>query len=322
MAVNKSKLVIPRYKITELIKSVDIDVDELIPEFPEIDPNFVPLSVFVQQQEKNNRLVETNGDLEFDLNIIEQLELELEQLIQQITNDIVERQSSQEIIRTQIESLTPQFDKIGNRVNESFQTSVETGLNKINIQAQADAVLIAAQGIKEDIDQLKELIELSDGVGRLGELLDSLGETADGGVEVPPETTTPQQFNVRSILVTPNGQITGIKASNNNTNPSINFTIEITNQNSQPANVRIEHRGTSSGWASWLFFNPSVTIPGNGSFTVQFRAIPTTISNSLVPKNKISFRSPQTYTGELILTETTTQTEISKIRTSIEKSRR
>ncbi len=322
MAVNKSKLVIPRYKITELIKSVDIDVDELIPEFPEIDPNFVPLSVFVQQQEKNNRLVETNGDLEFDLNIIEQLELELEQLIQQITNDIVERQSSQEIIRTQIESLTPQFDKIGNRVNESFQTSVETGLNKINIQAQADAVLIAAQGIKEDIDQLKELIELSDGVGRLGELLDSLGETADEGGETSTGTTSSQQFNVRSILVTPNGQITGIKASNNNTTPSINFTIEITNQNSQPTNVRIEHRGTSSGWASWLFFNPSVTIPGNGSFTVQFRAIPTTISNSLVPKNKISFRSPQTYTGELILTETTTQTEISKIRTSIEKSRR
>jgi hypothetical protein len=272
-------------------------------------------------------LVDTNGELEGDLNIIQQLELELEQLIQQITNDIVERQSSQEIIRTQIESLTPQFDKIGKRVNESFQTSVETGLNKINIQAQADAVLIAAQGIKEDIDQLKELIELSDGVGRLGELLDSLGETADGGVEVPPgttppETTTPQQFNVRSILVTPNGQITGIKASNSNPDPSINFTIEITNQNIQTANVRIEHRGTSSGWASWLFFNPSVTIPGNGSFTVQFRAIPTTISNSLVPKNKISFRSPQTYTGELILTETTTQTEISKIRTSIEKSRR
>jgi hypothetical protein len=148
-----------KYDTTELLKAVDVNVKELVPNIPVANLNLVPkplydteVSTSIDLKNQVESLNVTITDLNSQIsNLQSQIQFEIQnKLIVEQTNDIV----------------VNQLDTVGNSVNQfasqiatSLQKSVDESILRASLQAQNTGFKSQIQALIKQIDSLNSIIE-------------------------------------------------------------------------------------------------------------------------------------------------------------------
>lgn len=148
-----------KYDNEELIKAVDVEVKELLPNIPNTNLDLVPRPVYNEKVAENEDLRKVVTKLNGDIVVLNSRISTLESQVQTEINNRLSIEQTNDLLVNQIETLNATIEDFASQISTSLQKSVDESILRASLQSQKTGFKAQIEALIKQIDSLNAIIE-------------------------------------------------------------------------------------------------------------------------------------------------------------------
>jgi hypothetical protein len=148
-----------KYDTEELIKAVDVEVKELLPNIPNINLDLVPRPIYNEKVVENEDLRKVVRKLNGDIVVLNSTISTLESQVQTEINNRLSIEQTNDLLVNQIETLNATIEDFASQISTSLQKSVDESILRASLQSQKTGFKAQIEALIKQIDSLNAIIE-------------------------------------------------------------------------------------------------------------------------------------------------------------------
>ena len=148
-----------KYDTEELIKAVDVEVKELLPNIPSINLDLVPRPVYNEKVVENEDLRKRVKKLSEDIVVLNSTISALESQVQAEINNRLAVEQTNDVLVNQIETLNATILDFASQISTSLQKSVDESILRASLQSQKTGFKAQIEALIQQINSLNAIIE-------------------------------------------------------------------------------------------------------------------------------------------------------------------
>jgi predicted nucleic acid-binding Zn-ribbon protein len=148
-----------KYDTEELIKAVDVEVKELLPNIPNINLDLVPRPVYNEKVVENEDLRKQVRKLNDNIVVLNSRISTLESQVQTEINNRLSIEQTNDLLVNQIETLNATIEDFASQISTSLQKSVDESILRASLQSQKTGFKAQIEALIKQIDSLNAIIE-------------------------------------------------------------------------------------------------------------------------------------------------------------------
>jgi hypothetical protein len=148
-----------KYDTEELIKAVDVEVKELLPNIPSINLDLVPRPVYNEKVAENEDLRKKVKKLSEDIVVLNSTISALESQVQAEINNRLSVEQINDVLVNQIETLNATILDFASQIATSLQKSVDESILRASLQSQKTGFKAQIEALIQQINSLNAIIE-------------------------------------------------------------------------------------------------------------------------------------------------------------------
>jgi hypothetical protein len=148
-----------KYDNEELIKAVDIEVKELLPNIPNTNLDLVPRPVYNEKVAENEDLRKVVTKLNGDIVVLNSRISTLESQVQTEINNRLSIEQTNDLLVNQIETLNATIEDFASQISTSLQKSVDESILRASLQSQKTGFKAQIEALIQQINSLNAIIE-------------------------------------------------------------------------------------------------------------------------------------------------------------------
>jgi hypothetical protein len=148
-----------KYDTEELIKAVDVEVKELLPNIPSINLDLVPRPVYNEKVAENEDLRKVVRKLNGDIIVLNSTISALEAQVEFEINNRLSIEQINDILVNQIETLNATILDFASQIATSLQKSVDESILRASLQSQKTGFKAQIEALIQQINSLNAIIE-------------------------------------------------------------------------------------------------------------------------------------------------------------------
>jgi hypothetical protein len=148
-----------KYDTEELIKAVDVEVKELLPNIPNINLDLVPRPVYNEKVVENEDLRKVVRKLNGDIVVLNSTISTLESQVQTEINNRLSIEQTNDLLVNQIETLNATIEDFASQISTSLQKSVDESILRASLQSQKTGFKAQIEALIQQINSLNAIIE-------------------------------------------------------------------------------------------------------------------------------------------------------------------
>jgi hypothetical protein len=228
-----------KYDNEELIKAIDVEVKELLPNIPNTNLDLVPRPIYNEKVAENEDLRKQVRILNENIVTLNSRISTLESQVQTEINNRLSIEQTNDLLVNQIETLNATIEDFASQISTSLQKSVDESILRASLQSQKTGFKAQIEALIKQIDSLNAIIEglqAQLGAVRQQKDLETVAQSQGGTIINKIVTTN----------FTPKGSATDpvmsykIKNARDNAKEWINGrNLKITNNDLEPVTIKI-----------------------------------------------------------------------------------
>jgi prefoldin subunit 5 len=148
-----------KYDTDELIKAVDIEVKELLPNIPNTNLDLVPRPVYNEKVLENEDLRKRVRTLNENIVTLNSRITTLESQVQTEINNRLSIEQTNDLLVNQIETLNATIEDFASQISTSLQKSVDESILRASLQSQKTGFKAQIEALIQQINSLNAIIE-------------------------------------------------------------------------------------------------------------------------------------------------------------------
>ena len=148
-----------KYDNEELIKAVDVEVKELLPNIPNTNLDLVPRPIYNEKVAENEDLRKVVRKLNGDIVTLNSRISTLESQVQTEINNRLSIEQTNDLLVNQIETLNATIEDFASQISTSLQKSVDESILRASLQSQKTGFKAQIEALIKQIDSLNAIIE-------------------------------------------------------------------------------------------------------------------------------------------------------------------
>ena len=148
-----------KYDTEELIKAVDVEVKELLPNIPNINLDLVPRPIYNEKVVENEDLRKQVRILNENVVVLNSRISTLESQVQTEINNRLSIEQTNDLLVNQIETLNATIEDFASQISTSLQKSVDESILRASLQSQKTGFKAQIEALIKQIDSLNAIIE-------------------------------------------------------------------------------------------------------------------------------------------------------------------
>ena len=148
-----------KYDTDELIKAVDIEVKELLPNIPNTNLDLVPRPVYNEKVLENEDLRKRVRTLNENIVTLNSTITTLESQVQTEINNRLSIEQTNDLLVNQIETLNATIEDFASQISTSLQKSVDESILRASLQSQKTGFKAQIEALIQQINSLNAIIE-------------------------------------------------------------------------------------------------------------------------------------------------------------------
>jgi hypothetical protein len=148
-----------KYDNEELIKAVDVEVKELLPNIPNTNLDLVPRPVYNEKVAENEDLRKVVRKLNGDIVVLNSRISTLESQVQTEINNRLSIEQTNDLLVNQIETLNATIEDFASQISTSLQKSVDESILRASLQSQKTGFKAQIEALIQQINSLNAIIE-------------------------------------------------------------------------------------------------------------------------------------------------------------------
>jgi hypothetical protein len=148
-----------KYDTDELIKAVDTEVKELLPNIPNTNLDLVPRPVYNEKVLENEDLRKVVTKLNGDIVVLNSRISTLESQVQTEINNRLSIEQTNDLLVNQIETLNATIEDFASQISTSLQKSVDESILRASLQSQKTGFKAQIEALIQQINSLNAIIE-------------------------------------------------------------------------------------------------------------------------------------------------------------------
>jgi len=182
----------PKYNISELEKSINLEITELIPQNQPSTGSFVTRSLYEELQETNATLIEEITSQSFQISSLSSKVEELHAVTQSLNVEIDGLKITNESVENQLSTTQESFSQATVDLQTAIQNSTQESIERVSLTAQN-------QSLQQEIESLREQLfgrtsQISAGAQSTGNLI-TVNPSPQG------DTTSPRFYGEQGYKV-------------------------------------------------------------------------------------------------------------------------
>jgi chaperonin cofactor prefoldin len=149
----------PKYDEVELIKAIDVDVTELMPNIPTRNLDLVPRPLYTEQVDLVEDLRKQVETLSTTVNDLNSQITTLQSQVQTEINNRLSLEQTNDALANQIDTLTNTINDFTGQISTSLQKSVDESILRASLQSQNTGFQAQIKALIKQIDSLNSIIE-------------------------------------------------------------------------------------------------------------------------------------------------------------------
>ena len=148
-----------KYDTEELIKAVDVEVKELLPNIPNTNLDLVPRPIYNEKVAENEDLRKVVTKLNGDIVVLNSRISTLESQVQTEINNRLSIEQTNDLLVNQIETLNATIEDFASQISTSLQKSVDESILRASLQSQKTGFKAQIEALIQQINSLNAIIE-------------------------------------------------------------------------------------------------------------------------------------------------------------------
>ena len=148
-----------KYDNEELVKAVDVEVKELLPNIPNTNLDLVPRPVYNEKVAENEDLRKVVRKLNGDIVVLNSRISTLESQVQTEINNRLSIEQTNDLLVNQIETLNATIEDFASQISTSLQKSVDESILRASLQSQKTGFKAQIEALIQQINSLNAIIE-------------------------------------------------------------------------------------------------------------------------------------------------------------------
>ena len=148
-----------KYDTEELIKAVDVEVKELLPNIPNINLDLVPRPIYNEKVVENEDLRRQVRILNENVVVLNSRISTLESQVQTEINNRLSIEQTNDLLVNQIETLNATIEDFASQISTSLQKSVDESILRASLQSQKTGFKAQIEALIQQINSLNAIIE-------------------------------------------------------------------------------------------------------------------------------------------------------------------
>ena len=148
-----------KYDTEELIKAVDVEVKELLPNIPNINLDLVPRPIYNEKVVENEDLRKQVRILNENVVVLNSRISTLESQVQTEINNRLSIEQTNDLLVNQIETLNATIEDFASQISTSLQKSVDESILRASLQSQQTGFKAQIEALIQQINSLNAIIE-------------------------------------------------------------------------------------------------------------------------------------------------------------------
>jgi hypothetical protein len=148
-----------KYDDEELIKAVDVEVKELLPNIPNTNLDLVPRPVYNEKVAENEDLRKQVRTLNENIVTLNSRISTLESQVQTEINNRLSIEQTNDLLVNQIETLNATIEDFASQISTSLQKSVDESILRASLQSQKTGFKAQIEALIQQINSLNAIIE-------------------------------------------------------------------------------------------------------------------------------------------------------------------
>ena len=148
-----------KYDNEELIKAVDIEVKELLPNIPNINLDLVPRPIYNEKVVEGEDLRKRVRTLNENIVTLNSRISTLESEVQTEINNRLSIEQTNDLLVNQIETLNATIEDFASQISTSLQKSVDESILRASLQSQKTGFKAQIEALIQQINSLNAIIE-------------------------------------------------------------------------------------------------------------------------------------------------------------------
>jgi hypothetical protein len=148
-----------KYDDEELIKAVDVEVKELLPNIPNTNLDLVPRPIYNEKVVENEDLRKRVRTLNENIVTLNSRITTLESQVQTEINNRLSIEQTNDLLVNQIETLNATIEDFASQISTSLQKSVDESILRASLQSQKTGFKAQIEALIKQIDSLNAIIE-------------------------------------------------------------------------------------------------------------------------------------------------------------------
>jgi TolA-binding protein len=148
-----------KYDTEELIKAVDVEVKELLPNIPNTNLDLVPRPIYNERVVENEDLRRRVRTLNENIVTLNSRISTLESQVQTEINNRLNIEQTNDLLVNQIETLNATIEDFASQISTSLQKSVDESILRASLQSQKTGFKAQIEALIQQINSLNAIIE-------------------------------------------------------------------------------------------------------------------------------------------------------------------
>jgi len=148
-----------KYDNTELVKAIDVEVQELKPNIPVLQKDLVPKPLYDEQITINADLTNQIAGLNVQIDTLNSTINELQSQVETETNNRLNIEQTNDALSNQLNTLTSTVEDFTKQIQSAIQKSVDESILRASLQAQNVGYKAQVEALIKQIDSLNSIIE-------------------------------------------------------------------------------------------------------------------------------------------------------------------
>ena len=148
-----------KYDNDELIKAVDIEVKELLPNIPNTNLDLVPRPIYNEKVVESEDLRKRVRTLNENIVTLNSTITTLESQVQTEINNRLSIEQTNDLLVNQIETLNATIEDFASQISTSLQKSVDESILRASLQSQNAGYFAQIEALIKQIDSLNAIID-------------------------------------------------------------------------------------------------------------------------------------------------------------------
>jgi hypothetical protein len=148
-----------KYDTEELVKAVDVEVKELLPNIPNTNLDLVPRPIYNEKVVENEDLRKQVQTLNGNIVTLNSRISTLESQVQTEINNRLSIEQTNDLLVNQIETLNATIEDFASQISTSLQKSVDESILRASLQSQKTGFKAQIEALIQQINSLNAIIE-------------------------------------------------------------------------------------------------------------------------------------------------------------------